>query len=402
MSNKPNVTKKMCLLLFLSFVTLSTYSQYKFVVPTQYAGVLADVTNNARSEALGRNTVTLDGIRSAFDNPASISPGDNKYQLAINYSKGHSYKPKSYYPFAGFKAKITSRISLGISTHHWIDPKSYWDAIIASQTFVTNKQKNHVYSFIAAAEILKGLHFGVSGNLLRESAIDDKITGKDFVMNAGVIYDRPISLIKNQKVNNQQVRLAASLFNTLMDGQMIQRANDSVWQYRDIPVILRLGGAYSCTLPLNISFAKKSKKLKDASQTLDLSARIQYNNWLKNKDHIYVEHESQTMIGFGLEAVALNLLALRLGYFNTTAAEDNDPNLIYVTKDAIKGFTWGLGFIIPANKWSSGKVPFEVKFDVVAKNLPDWLDEARSTRISKDFTDKKLFLSLGLELNFSK
>lgn len=380
----------------------TSFSQYRFIDPTHYGGVLSDITNSAQSEALGRNTITLDGIRSAFDNPASISPGNTKLQVALNYSKGHSYKPKSYYPFIGIKGKIHPKITVGLSTHHWIDPKSYWTATIASQEFDTDRKTNHAYSLYAAGEVLKGLHIGVSGNILREQVVDGVTTGKDFVLNTGVIYDKDVSFLKNNKITNQKIRIAASFFNTLMHVRMIQRLNDSVWQNRDIPIILRAGGAYSFTLPLNISFAKKSKKLGEAPQSLDLSARIQYANWLKHKDHIFGSHEDNTMIGVGLEAVALNLLALRLGYFNITAAEDNEPNEIYVTKEAIKGFTWGLGFIIPANKWSSGKIPFEIKFDVVAKNLPDWLDESRSTRVSPDFTDKKLFLSLGLELNFSK
>jgi len=40
-----------------------------------------------------------------------------------------------------------------------------------------------------------------------------------------------------------------------------------------------------------------------------------------------------------------------------------------------------------------------IRFDILAKQLPDLLDENLSTRLSPDITDKKLFLSLGIEIS---
>jgi len=386
------------LLLFLLKVQAQNITYW---TPTNLHGILIDNTTSVRAEALGKNTITLDGVRTSFENPATISPGEDKLQVALNYIKGHPYFPKSYYPFLGVSYRILPRISASLSTHHWIDPDSYWSADVGGASFDTEKKAHHAYTIGLAGEVIDGLHIGVSGNLLQDEEIKGKTTSKDFIMSFGAIYDRKVQFLKNKKnISNENLRFAASLFNVLMDGQTIQRANERVWQYRDMPIIVRGGAAYSFSMPFNPGFAKKVKKLKSAPATLDLSARVQYANWLKNEKHIFDEYKSNTFMGIGLEAVALKLLALRIGYFTETrtVAENPTPGTRYATKGKRKGLTWGLGATIPAKDWSKGKLPFEIRFDLLLKNHPDLLDESISQRTARDITDKKLQFGVGIEL----
>lgn len=387
-----------------SFLTISNYMMGQNIVfwtPTNLHGTIIDNTTSVRAEALGKNTITLNGVRTAFENPATISPGDDKLQIALNYLKGSPVYPKAYYPFLGVSYRILPKLTASLTTHHYIDPDSYWNAEIGGQDFDTKKKAHHTYSLGVAAEVIEGLHVGLSGNLMQDEEIKGMITSKDFIMNLGVIYDRKVKFFKsNPNISHENFRVAASMFNLLMDGQTIQRQSEAVWQYRDMPIIARAGVAYEFSLPLKLSFAQKSKKLKSAPQTIDLSARLQYGNWLKSKKHIYDEYKYHTHVGIGLEAVALKLLALRLGYFteSRTVAENPVPGTRYATKDKRKGLTWGLGAIIPARDWSNGKLPFEIRFDLLLKNHPDLLDESISQRSAPEFTDKKIQFGIGIEL----
>ncbi len=393
-------------IIFAISVLLSNYVLAQrniiFLSPTNYEGVLNEVVNSARAEALGKNTITINGLRTSFENPATIAPGTDKIQVALNYTKGHPYFPKAYYNFAGISYRLHEKISIGLTTHQWMDPDSYWDAEIASRVYPTSKKSQRVFSLVASGQIAKDLYLGLSGNLLRDMEIKGSTNGKDFILNTGLIYDRSIHLIKAKQIQQEKIRFAASLYNALFDGETIQRANDSVFQYRDMPAIARLGIAHSFSIPIQTSSLKKVKRLKEAPQILEISTRIQYSDYLKARKNFGYENKYQTAIGIGIEATALNLLSARIGYFTESRAPATNTTDLFATKTKRKGFTWGLGCIIPANQWSNGKIPFDFKFDLLANRLPDLLDEKISTLLSDELTDKRLMLSLGIELSFKK
>ncbi|RDY60164.1 hypothetical protein [Flagellimonas nanhaiensis] len=373
-------------------------AQNVFITP-DIKGFLNDNAYNARSEALGKNTITLDGIKTAFENPAVLSSSNEKLSLGFNYDKGHYMYPKSYYITGGVSYRINDRIVVGFDTRHWIDPEPYWRTIIGSQAFSTDKNTFNANSIMVAGKIIEGLHVGASVHFMNQKEIDNNETASQTLASTGVVYDRAVNWIKNEKFQNQKIRGAVSLFNTLMKGSYTERANDSVFGFRDIPIILRIGTSYSFSHPINLEFAKNSKLLKDAPQKLDVSLHLQYSNWLASDDHIFTSSENHTMVGVGVEGTALNTLALRLGYFTETRGTDVDPGEIAVTKNRRKAFTWGLGFILPVHKWSNNGIPFETRLDILAKGLPDVLNENRTERVHPDFTDDKLQLSIGLQLN---
>ena len=97
------------------------------------------------------------------------------------------------------------------------------------------------------------------------------------------------------------------------------------------------------------------------------------------------------MLGIGLEATALQLVTARLGYFRETRPTRDEPGEIYATRSDRKGLTWGLGFQVPAKLWSGNKWPFDIRFDILAKNHPNTLNENISSASTKEFTDKRSF-----------
>ena len=393
--------RKLLFFMLLSGGAFIGSAQITYVTPNHMYNTFNEVTNSARAEALGKNTVTLNGLRSAFDNPAAISPGQEKAQLAFNFLNGHPYHLKSRNYFFGFSYKVTSRVTIGISTHQWVDPEGTWTAIIANTNTPTEKKSQHTYSLHAAGRIGKYLHIGISGNNVSYKAIEGLTTSKTFLLNGGLVYDRPVKWLgESRKASNESLRLALGFTNLLFKGTLIERKDASTWQYRDVPIIMRLGAAYGFTVPLKTSVGSKTHKIKELPKTLDLSARIQYNNWLKQKDHFSGEAASNTLLGIGLEATALQLVTARLGYFKETRPTRDEPGEIYATRSDRKGLTWGLGFQVPAKLWSGNKWPFDIRFDILAKNHPNTLNENISMASTKEFTDKKLFFGLGFELNF--
>lgn len=393
--------KHYILLIFLMTGCFGLRAQYVFITP-EIKGFLNDNTFNARSEALGKNTITLDGIKTAFENPATISASMEKLSIAFNYDKGNSMYPKSYYATGGVSYKINDKIAIGVETRNWIDPDPYWNTIIGFETFDTEKSTFTANSIMIAGKIIEGFHLGIAAHFLKQREIDNNETASQSLLSIGTIYDRNVDWVKNEKWQNQKIRGAVSLFNVLMKANYTERANDSIYGYRDIPVILRFGTAYSFSHPINWAFLENSKLFENSPRTLAFSLLLQYNTRLGLKDHIFSGSTDHRMIGVGLEGTALNVVSLRLGYFTETRGTDVDPDEIAVTKDRRKAFTWGLGFILPTNKWSDNKIPFEINLDVLAKGLPDFLDETRTQRIHPDFTDDKLQLSVGLQLNLKK
>src|SRR5690606_29206705 len=105
----------------------------------------------------------------------------------------------------------------------YIDQKTYWNTSIALRNFETDKFKLHAYSLLMGYEVIKGLHIGVSGNVIRELAVDDTITLRESIVNVGAIYDRDVNFIQHDRIDNQQLRVAMSLTNALMNGKVEQR-----------------------------------------------------------------------------------------------------------------------------------------------------------------------------------
>ncbi len=397
--------KKRIHYLFLSTILLlsvssTALSQFVYFVPSHFQGLFSHQLSSARAQGMGYTTITTDGIATSMYNPATISPGKAKMDVSVNYAKGHPYYPKSYYPFVGASYRVLPKLVIGASAFSWVDPRSYWQASIGGQNFPTTKRTQHLYSLTAAYEVTNGLHAGISGNLIREKAVNGTTTIKENIFTAGFIYDKAVSFIKHDKIKNQQIRGALSLTNVLMKGRAEQTYQTAI-NYRDLPVIARVGAGYGFSIPLQAGFTKGKKFFEESPELLDLSLRLQYQNWLKVKDHIFTDNKYSTAIGVGAEAWFMKLLALRLGYYSETREQNTDPGDIAVTTPRKAGFTWGFGGNIPVKRLSGGKVPVDVELNFVTSRLMNEFNNQYENSIPRVFSDKKMLFSVGMNVRWS-
>src|SRR5690606_31206350 len=107
--------------------------------------------------------------------------------------------------------------------------------------------------------------------------IDDTTTLKEFILNLGAIYDRDVNFIKNDRFSNQKIRGSLSLTNALMNAKVEQRHREFV-NYRDMPIIARVGAAYSFSIPASMSFTQGKKFFAESPEILDFTFRLQYQN----------------------------------------------------------------------------------------------------------------------------
>jgi hypothetical protein len=386
-------------LLFLVSVNLS--AQNVFRIPG-LAGFLNDNTLNARSEAMGKVTITLDGLQTAFENPAALSTSEQKLSFAFNIDAGNSYFPTSSYSKYAVGYRVNDRIAIGLEQRNWVESDPFFSTIIGPGNFSVDRRSRHGSSLMVAGKITEGLHVGLAGTYIVEKRLEKTKTSDMLLMNAGVIYDKKLRLIRDEQTTNQKIRLAASLFNTLQEAMYQETANDSVFGFRDIPIIFRAGTSFSFSKPIRIGFAERSKWFRDAPQTLDVSAHLQFTDWWESKDHFFTNADHQTMISFGVEGTFYEIVSIRLGYFNETRDIEVDPDERIVTKNRRRALTWGTGFRLPTNRWSNNKFPFETQFDLLVKGMPDILIERLTERIDPQFTDEKTQLSIGLLFKFKK
>lgn len=389
---------KLLTCLFLILVCGHLTAQRVYLLPSHFHGIYSDQLSSARAQGMGYTTITQDGITTSLYNPATISPGNTIVNLGLNYAKGSPQFPKSYYPFAGLSYRVLPKLTLGASMFAWIDPDSYWNAVIANQVIETDKKTQHLYSIMAAYQIINGLHFGVSGNFLRASAVRGTTTAKDFILNTGLIYDRDANLLKQPRVTNQRIRLAASLANTLMK-PISNETYKNLLNYRDLPIILRGGAAYSFSIPVSASFAKRSRFFREEPEILDLALRVQYQNWLKHKEHIFNDNKFSTAFGIGAEAWFMKLLAFRLGYYHETRPEGSNRNEIVVTDPKKRGITWGLGANLPVQRLSGGKIPVDIELNLVTQRMMNEMKDEYTA--GSDLRDKRFQFCLQLDVKWN-
>lgn len=394
--------KRFLCLLAVSMTVLQVHAQnYVFYTPTHYHGIFTDQISSARAQGMGLTTITTEGVGTSMYNPATINPGNVRLDLALNYTKGNVTMPASYYPFAGISYKVTRKLTVGLTTFGWTDPDSRWTASIQGRDIDTDKKKQSMHSIVAAYEVIKGLHFGVSGNFLRDEAVEGTTTNKEFIVNTGVIYDLPVKFLQGSRFTNQSMRFAASLTNATMKAK-IEQTYENLLNYRDLPIILRLGTAYSFSIPASVSFTKGKRFFAESPELLDLTIRLQFQDWLKHKDYIYTTGDDNTAFGVGAEAWFMKLLALRLGYYTEkrTAGQSRNINDIPVTEPRKSGITWGLGTHLPVKRLTGGKVPIDIEVNLVAQKMMNEIIDKYSQRFDKDFRDKRFFFSLGVNVKW--
>jgi hypothetical protein len=384
--------KKLLFIQILLLLSVLSFAQIRYQ-KNQLSGLFWDYTTNTASESLGKNSVTFQGIQSAWENPAAIAADTNNSSIAFNYIIGHPFELGSTYYFAGIHKDIGTRLSLGLSTHGQVIKDPVWTTQIRNIDFNTDKDMERVFSGIIGFVPLDGLYLGLSGNIIQELGVRDVVTINEFILNFGVNYRRWMNLINNPKFTRQEIRLGFAMTNLTKVGEIIQRFDDSIWQYREMPIIARYGGQYSFELPFRKIL--KSKCLSSKPSNLKVSVNLQYTDWLNAKSYYRRLGENNSMFSFGIEGLAYKTLAVRLGYYRQ--ASYVEPGRTNATKNRRTGLTTGLGFNFPLHE--SKGMPFDLQFDLMVQTHPDYLDENISTNYTHpDMKDGKLMMSSGLKI----
>lgn len=368
--------------------------QVKFNNGSHLSGLFWDYSTHTASEALGKNSVTLPGIQSAWENPASIGLDTADWSLAANHINGHPFDLNAQYIFLGGHLRLGPKVLIGVASHGKLVKDPVWTTVIANRNFDTDRRSERAYSSYAAYQPIPELTVGLGGHIIREIAIEDVFTIEEVLFAAGATYENDIHLLGNgvNNVFNEHIHLGISLMNLTMKGQIVQRANDSVFQYRDMPAILRGGAAYSLKVPVKRAM---DKLLKNQPTVLRLTTFVQYTDWLQLKSHNSDLGAYNSMISIGEEALFYEMFFFRLGYFYQHTASDSRS--ISATKDRRRGMTGGMGCLFQTGRQLGA--PFNIQFDLTLQPHPDYLREEISTYYTHpDMRDDKLMLAMGLKL----
>lgn len=373
---------------------ISANAQIKYNFGSHLSGLFWDYSTHTASEALGKNSVTLPGIQSAWENPASIGLDTAVWSLAANHIIGHPFDLNAQYTFLGGHLRLGPKLSIGVASHGKLVRDPVWTTVIATRNFETDRRSERAYSSYVAYQPIPELSIGLGGHLIREKAIENLITIEEVLLSLGCTYERDIHLLGNEGNNvfNEHLHLGLSLMDLNMKGQMVQRVNDSVFQYRDIPAILRGGMAYSLKVPVKRAM---DKLLKNQPTVLRLTTFIQYTDWLQLKSHNSDLGAYNSMISIGEEALFYEMFFFRLGYFYQSTAIDSRS--ISATKERRRGITGGIGCLFQTGRQLGA--PFNIQFDLTLQPHPDYLREEISTLYTHpDMRDDKLMLAVGLKL----
>lgn len=399
MSNKPLIESAMKKLLFLflaACLSFPVFSQTVYYYPPGYFGLLNNQLTSARSQAMGFTTLTKGGIENSFYNPAAIGNTGAPVQVAANYANGHSYRPDSHYYFVGGAYKVIPKLAVGLSYFTYRNPDPVWTTIIG-ETYDTDLFTQGAMSALVSYQVLDELQVGLGLNFMTENAINGEKTNSDFIPTLGVQYEKELSLINSDKIQNQKVKGAVSLFNFIFNNETTQTYEDNL-SFGYLPIILRLGAGYSFTMPMQSGWVADKAYFSGTPQAVDLALDLQYQNYLPGSDPISEDYKSNTGFGVGAEAWFFERLAFRMGYYSETGPSGRQADGdLWVTGNR-SGFTWGYGTLVPTNQLTQGKLPFDLEVNFITAKQLSSLNTEIYTHPSI-FTDGNTFqFSFGLNL----
>lgn len=391
--------KNLVILFFAVCLSFPVFSQTVYYYPPGYFGLLNNQLTSARSQAMGFTTLTKGGIENSFYNPAAIGNTGAPVQVYANYANGHSYRPDSHYYFVGGAYKINPKLAIGLSYFTYRNPDPIWTTIIG-ETYDTDLFVQGAFSAVASYQVLDELQVGLGLNFMTENAIDGEKTNSDFIPTLGVQYEKALPIFSSEKIQNQKIKGAFSLFNFIFNNETTQTYEDNI-KFGYLPIILRLGAGYSFTTPLKSGWAADKAYFSGTAQAVDLSLDLQYQDYLSGSDSFGTDHESNTAFGVGAEAWFFERVAFRLGYFTEKGPSGRqEDGELWVTGNR-SGFTWGYGTLIPTYQLTEGKMPFDIEVDFITGKQLSSLNEEIYTHPNV-FTENTFQFSFGLNLLWRK
>ncbi|MEL6253941.1 MAG: hypothetical protein AAFR87_18170 [Bacteroidota bacterium] len=340
-----------CLLIFYSSVS----AQYEFRFQQEYFfGNLP----TAKTEAMGRADVAIGGtMPSIFFNPAGLTRIQGQ-EISFSTSAPFYALTQSDYYFFGYGREILPGIYAGLSLNQLaIGPTSFSTEINGTRYPLDNPKSSN-FALTLAGEVIENLNVGVNVNLFELKLFDDAQNGKTLHFDAGATYQLPLA-------ENKNLRFGAS-FNNFTYSSISFESPTGSEASNNFPAVARVGLAYESLTNIDIP--------GDKSVELGLTLTAEHMNVL-NSDY-------RTSFQVGAEGVINQVLVLRLGYFTHNLNDYGVAN----NKDRLSDLTYGFGFIIPFDKISDGKFPFQGHLDYVSLKAPPYVVSGRRNANMRSFT----------------
>jgi hypothetical protein len=351
--------KKLFLIIIL-ILPLSSFGQYRYYFLKEY---FFSRQNSARAEAMGKGYVSIDGdLASTWFNPAGIATIKG---IEIN---GSSASPlylanKARYTYLSAGYNVNKYLSIAISRNHFTigEPVGFTDfngnIIHEGDSYEEN------YCLSLASEPVKKLLIGLNTNYFIWHPVDKKRTTMFY--DFGVI--KKISL-PSKKQYNHTFNLGVSIIN--FNHSKISFAFEELGSVNSLPVITRLGANYQISID--------KKVLIDTLTTFKILAQGEYQDLLNSK--------FESAIRTGIEIQLMEILSIRMGYYQESVFNYNYPETNY---DQISALTYGIGLQLPFYKLT--KVPLIINFDYTSLPQPPY------TNNNHPFED---FKSYSLRINW--
>ena len=341
-----------------------------------------------RAEAMGQSGVANGGsIQEIYINPAGVGLLKENVQTGFTFIRPIYNEKKSYISFAGAGMRVSEKLAVGISWLNFFSKlpdfvpstATEGDAINVRETFITAT---------GAYKINEEFHAGVNVSFF-DHLYGNKRHFRSPLIGLGLLYEKPVQLIKNTAVTNQLFRAGISLDNAAFI--KVKWQFDSTANIFPLTSYFRLGGAYQFNLPAKWLIFSKPLSGQN-SHLLDVLIQLQYLNFLNKGGET-----SYGKWGFnvGGEVVLAKLLALRIGYLYEKREGDTkrfNQSLI-LSLPYRKGLTFGLGLTLPVQSLSNKKIPFDLVIDFMHRKAYKHIKE---NPVLKELP----FTNIGLRINW--
>lgn len=307
---------------------------------------------------MGRADVAIGGtMPSIFFNPAGLARIQGQ-EISFSTSAPFYALTQSDYYFFGYGREVLPGIYAGISLNQLaIGPTSFSTEINGTRFPLDNPKSSNI-ALSLAGEVIENLNLGANINLFELKLFDDAPNGKSLHFDLGATYQLPLA-------ENKNLRFGAS-FNNFTYSSISFQSPTGLEASNNFPAVARIGAAYEVLNSFDIPGNK--------SVELALTLTAEHMNVLNS--------DFRTSFQLGAEGVLNQVLALRLGYFT----HNLDDLGVSTNKDRLTDFTYGFGLIIPFEKLSDGKFPFQGHLDYVSLKAPPYAANGRRSPNMRSFS----------------
>ncbi|HZW38478.1 MAG TPA: hypothetical protein VFF33_04180 [Ignavibacteriaceae bacterium] len=323
-----------------------------FIYSQDYRGFASEIffgrQPSAKAEAMGKGLIASeDGANSSFYNPASI--GFTK-GVNFNYSYGNPYYAyvNASYNYMGLSVKLAKNHTLSINRFAFNFGNKFslpqYNILYNIMEDVNDQLYKINYAFNPSEDLAIGLNINYFRNSYYNKITSEKLAILDnYMLDLGALKIFELNETDEYKNSINAGLVVKNLFRADVEYDGIQSEM--------LPSSIEGGIAY-------VSSNYSNQWVKGLNN-LDFLFNVEYRYVLKS--------ERYTTFSTGVEIKALEIFALRFGYYIEKAGLGNNG------KDNLTDFTYGLGLSVPFQKLYN--YPFELRLDYVGKKQPSYVTD---------------------------